>query len=628
MFGIGVTNPSYKTEIVKGKSMHESIFTRAEEIAEGLYPHQIEGIAFLLGRRRALLADDMGLGKTRQSVIAMVEAEGEGPYLVICPASIKRNWAREIEIVFPDAEPAIVGPAVLPPTDYCGWIIVNYELLGKNLDQLLAFDWKGIVFDEAHYLKNYQSQRSQNASKLVKAIKRDLVVHALTGTPMTSRPRDLFPLLQILGHPLGKSFLSFAKRYCDAYQGDFGLVADGASNIEELTVQLHGVMLRRTKDEVLDLPPKMRTWMDVELHPYAIQHFNRLVQEFISKFDTPEAIDGISEPVGLSSERRDELDDSIDTTDLGTGMGRITQVRRAIAFVKCRHTIKFVENALEQGEKVIIFTSFLNTMQRFQRHFKDRAVYVSGEVPVHERQNRVDRFQNDDDIKLFIANMHIAGVGINLTAARQIVFNDLDWVPANHWQAEDRAYRIGQTGTVNVTYMIATGTVDSFVKTVLETKAALMDSIVEGSILIPDGEAALQLDVLSELKRMMNALSGHAAEVEASALLDVLEKASDAYLEENASHLQEATRAQLHPYSEEAIRTLAQVLAGPERNVYHAESSSQKGKFYTLEVVGVDVTCDCPGFTHRGSCRHVRPLKSALVAGHPLPKGYKEISSD
>ena len=120
--------------------------------------------------------------------------------------------------------------------------------------------------------------------------------------------------------------------------------------------------------------------------------------------------------------------------------------------------------------------------------------------------------------------MHIAGVGINLTAARQVVFNDLDWVPANHWQAEDRAYRIGQTGTVNVTYMIATGTVDSFVKTVLETKAALMDSIVEGSILIPGGEAALQLDVLSELKRMMNALSVQTTKLKESELHDVLQK--------------------------------------------------------------------------------------------------------
>lgn len=606
--------------------MQEISVKRAEEIAEGLFPHQVEGIAFLLGRRRALLADDMGLGKTRQSIIAMVEAEPEGPYLVICPASIKRNWAREIEIVFPDVEPAIIGPAPLPSTDHNGWVIINYEILGKNLDQLLAFDWKGVVFDEAHYLKNYQSQRSKNGAKLVESIENDPVVHALTGTPMTSRPRDLFPLLQILNHPLGKSFYSFAKRYCEAYQGDFGLVADGASNIEELTVQLHGVMLRRTKDEVLDLPPKVRTWMDVELHPYAIQHYNRLVQEFLSKFETPEAIAGLPESLGLSSEQSEELDESIDTTDLGTGMGRITQVRRAIAFVKCRHTIKFVENALEQGEKVIIFTSFINTMQRFQKYFKDRAVYVSGAVPVNERLDRVDRFQNDDNIRLFVANMHIAGVGINLTAARQVVFNDLDWVPANHWQAEDRAYRIGQTGTVNVTYMIANGTVDSFVKTVLETKAALMDAIVEGSIMVPGGEAALQLDVLSELKRMMNALSVQPNKIEESNIHDVLQKAGDVYLEENTSHLQEATRKQLRPYSEEAIRILAEVLSGPDRSVYHAESSSQKGKFYTLEVVGADITCDCPGFTHRGSCRHVRPLKSALVAGKPLPKGYKEVS--
>ncbi len=606
--------------------MQHSEFKRAEDIAKGLFPHQVEGIAFLLGRRRALLADDMGLGKTRQSVIAMVEAEPVGPYLVICPASIKRNWAREIEIVLPNAEPAIAGPKPLPPTDFQDWVIINYEILGKNLDKLLEFDWKGVVFDEAHYLKNYQSQRSQNGAKLVQSIKNDPVVHALTGTPMTSRPRDLFPILQLVDHALGKSFLSFAKRYCDAYQGDFGLVADGASNIEELTVQLHGIMLRRTKDEVLDLPPKVRTWMDVELHPYAIQHYNRLVQEFLSKFETPEAIGGLPESLELSSESREELDESIDTTDLGSGMGRITQVRRAIAFVKCRHTIKFVENALEQGEKVIIFTSFLNTMQRFRKHFKGRAVYVSGAVPTHERQDRVDRFQNDDDIKLFIANMHIAGVGINLTAARQVVFNDLDWVPANHWQAEDRAYRIGQTGTVNVTYMVANGTIDTFVKTVLETKAALMDSIIEGSILFPGGEAALQLDVLSELKRMMNALSVQTTELKESKIHDVLQKAGDAYLEENASHLQEATRKQLRPYSEEPIRILPQVLSGPQRTVYHAESSSKKGKFYTLEVVGADITCDCPGFTYRGSCRHVRPLKSAIVADKPLPKGYKEVT--
>lgn len=599
---------------------------RAEELAHGLFPHQVEGIAFLLGRRRALLADDMGLGKTRQSILAMVEAEPEGPYLIVCPASIKRNWAREIEIVLPEATTIIVNPAPLPIRDFNEWVIINYELLGKNLEHLLEYDWRGVVFDEAHYLKNYQSKRSKNAAKLVKQIEENPVVYALTGTPMTNRPRDLFPILQLVDHPLGKSFLSFAKRYCDAYQGDFGWVADGASNLDELTVQLHGVMLRRTKDEVLDLPPKVRTWLDVELHPYAIQHYNGLVKEFLSKFDSPDAIYGLPEFLEMSDETRDDLEESIDTTDLGTRMGRITQVRRAIAFIKCRHTIKFVENALEQGEKVIIFTAFLNTMERFNQHFGDRAVYVTGEVPTQKRQDRVDQFQNDENTRLFIANMHIAGVGLNLTAARQVVFNDLDWVPANHWQAEDRAYRIGQTGTVNVTYMIATGTIDSFVKTVLETKAALMEAVVEGSIML-NGDADLQLDVLSELKRMMKAISVDTTDLEESDIHQMLQDAGDTYLEENSSNLKEATQKKLRPYSEEAIRVLAEVLSGPQRSVYQAESSSSKGKFYTLEVIGADITCDCPGFTHRGSCRHVRPLKTALVNDKPLPKGYTEVSS-
>lgn len=606
--------------------MDELSVKRAEELAHGLFPHQVEGIAFLLGRRRALLADDMGLGKTRQSILALVEAEPEGPYLIVCPASIKRNWAREIEIVLPEATTIIVNPAPLPIRDFNEWVIINYELLGKNLDHLLEFDWRGVVFDEAHYLKNYQSQRSKNAAKLVKQIEENPVVHALTGTPMTNRPRDLFPILQLVDHPLGKSFLSFAKRYCEAYQGDFGWVADGASNLDELTVQLHGVMLRRTKDEVLDLPPKVRTWLDVELHPYAIQHYNGLVKEFLSKFESPDAIYELPESLEMSGETRDDLEESIDTTDLGTRMGRITQVRRAIAFIKCRHTIKFVENALEQGEKVIIFTAFLNTMQRFNQHFGDRAVYVTGEVPAQKRQDRVDQFQNDENTRLFIANMHLAGIGINLTAARQVVFNDLDWVPANHWQAEDRAYRIGQTGTVNVTYMIATGTIDSFVKTVLETKAALMEAVVEGSIML-NGDADLQLDVLSELKRMMKTISVDTTNLEESDIHQMLQDAGDTYLEENASNLKEATQKKLRPYSEEAIRILAEVLSGPQRSVYQAESSSSKGKFYTLEVIGADISCDCPGFTHRGSCRHVRPLKTALVNDKPLPKGYTEVSS-
>jgi SWI/SNF-related matrix-associated actin-dependent regulator 1 of chromatin subfamily A len=237
--------------------VHAEALARAQRLAAGLFPHQVEGVAFLLGRRRAILADDMGLGKTRQSITAVREASPDGPWLVVCPASVKGNWAREIAAVRSDDPVAIVGPGPVPASAFRGWVIVNYDILARHVDALRALAWAGLVFDEAHYLKNHTSQRSRMARQLVEHASA-ATVHCLTGTPVTNRPRDLFPLLQVVGHPMARSFLSFAKRYCAAEHNGYGWVTDGASNLDELRVQLHGVMLRRTKDEVLDLPPKIR----------------------------------------------------------------------------------------------------------------------------------------------------------------------------------------------------------------------------------------------------------------------------------------------------------------------------------------------------------------------------------
>ena len=131
---------------------------RATALADGLFPHQVEGLAFLLGRRRAILADDMGLGKTRQSIVAMREAAPEGPWLVVCPASVKRNWQREIHAAIgSDAAVTVVGDAAVPDAAFRGWVIINYDLLKKRVDALLALPWAGLIFDEAHYLKNHTS---------------------------------------------------------------------------------------------------------------------------------------------------------------------------------------------------------------------------------------------------------------------------------------------------------------------------------------------------------------------------------------------------------------------------------------------------------------------------------------
>jgi SWI/SNF-related matrix-associated actin-dependent regulator 1 of chromatin subfamily A len=580
----------------------------AQQLAAGLYPHQVEGLAFLLGRRRSILADDMGLGKTRQSVLALTHAEPDGPWLVVCPASVKRNWEREILIVLPDAETRIVGPGPVPEPGFRGWAIVNYDILKRTLDDLLAHGWRGLVFDEAHYLKNHTSQRSKLATRLVAQTAGDPMVHALTGTPLTNRPRDLFPLLQLVDHSLGRSFLGFAKRYCAAEKNDYDYgywVTAGASNLEELAVQLHGIMLRRNKNEVLDLPPKVRSWIDVDIPEKARERMNEAVRAFFGS--------DVDEP------RRDRRGRRM-------GIGMIQGARRQVAAVKAKHTLEYVQGAVDQGEKVLVFSGFLNPITRFCRHFGDQAVAVTGETPVNERQDLVDRFQQDDDVRVYVGQIHAGGMGVNLTAARQVVFNDLDWVPANHWQAEDRAYRIGQTGSVSVTYMVAGGTIEEFVRTVLERKARIVDDLVEGKSLGAD----LDADVMSELRRMLKKLDARfeslrTGEVTEAELTDVLRAASEEYVQEQAEHLSDEAQAALVPVSEGAIRALATVLSGPRRQVYRIASSRDESVRYTLEVVGADVTCDCKGFHYRGACVHARALKEHLVAGTPVPATYERV---
>src|SRR4030095_13019840 len=151
------------------KEVRDEALRRARALAEGLFPHQIDGVAFLLGRRRSVLPANMALGKTRQSIVALTEAAPNGPYLVVVPASVKRNWEREILAARPDARVAIVGPEAPPARGFDGWVIVNYDILAKHVGGVEGHRWDGIVFDEAHYLKNHTSQRSKLARQLVAA---------------------------------------------------------------------------------------------------------------------------------------------------------------------------------------------------------------------------------------------------------------------------------------------------------------------------------------------------------------------------------------------------------------------------------------------------------------------------
>lgn len=602
--------------------MSREAFTRAALLADGLYPHQVDGLAFLLGRRRAILADDMGLGKTRQSIIAMHEAAPEGPWLVVCPASVKRNWEREISLALgEETEVAVLPGRSVPGAGYRGWVVVNYDILKNHAWPLERLPWGGLIFDEAHYLKNHTSQRSKLARGLVEKAPGDPAIHCLTGTPLTNRPRDLFPLLQLVKHPLGRSFYTFANRYCGAYNNGYGLVSDGASNLGELALQLQGVMLRRTKDEVLDLPPKIRTWLDLEVPlGTAAAEIRRVVEMLVES----------------SLRQREGGDRAVSDRSAGRDRTRLiaqlTKARQKLAVAKVKQTIDFVQSAIEQGEKVIVFSGFEDPVRKIAAAFEEQAVVLTGSTRSDERQTLVDRFQNDPQVKVFVANLVAGGVGLNLTAATQVVFNDLDWVPANHWQAEDRAYRIGQNRIVQVTYMVANGTVDGFVKQALELKSKIVSSVV-------DGEAVEvgQGDILRDLEEMLRLMSPGLADASLAGpdaderrerdpdwAQSVLEAAAEKLRERYAADGEpdeagaggrsirdggsSGTGAR-SPLSADVIEALAKALAGPRSQVREFPSSRDPRKVYRVTVHGADAECTCPGFEYRGTCKHVIEVK-------------------
>ncbi|HVH57504.1 MAG TPA: SNF2-related protein [Vicinamibacterales bacterium] len=635
----------------------DTAFRKAYALADGLFPHQVEGVAFLLGRRRAILADDMGLGKTRQAIVSLQHLAPNGPYLVVCPASVKRNWAREIEQVIPDASIVVIDGSAPVDLTHRGtsspgppytlarggpmphsarvarslrslaarfdsqagtatWVIVNYDVLGRHRDALEECDWAALVFDEAHYLKNHMSARSKLARGLTDSAStktpHPLIVQLLTGTPLTSRPRDLFVLLQLVGHPLGRSFLAFAKRYCAAEKGEFGWKTGGASNIDELTVQLHGVMLRRSKDDVLALPPKLRAWVPVTVPATTGARAIKKVLALLT---------------GKSDERLGPVSKATDPRKRGRLLAFLVEARQALAIAKTSATLDFVRGAIEQGEKVIVFSCFDDPIQKLAREFGSSAVVLTGKTPGSTRQTIVDLFQHDDDVGVLLANIIAGGTGLNLTAATQVVFNDLDWVPTNHWQAEDRAYRIGQTRTVNVTYFVAQDTIDDFVHAVLETKAALVAAIVEGEA-IAEGAGG---DVLDELQRALHSLSSDVA-FDGSANDELVGRLVQEASEDFRTRHEVDQRGAVSlrgPTDVEAFRRalerLVRVLSGTPSKRFRIASTSHEGLDYEVVVADADVTCTCPGFEYRGQCRHARDVKAALASGQEVPAPYAEV---
>ena len=533
-----------------------------------LYPHQVTGVEFLARRGRAILGDDMGLGKTRQAIIALKESAPAGVFLVICPASLKLNWAREIRLVDPDARIEVLGVSGYEHPQP-QWVIVNYDLLARNADRLRKVAWTGVALDEAHFIKN-ASQRSSQALKTLGAsedkragVTGPRLVFLLTGTPMPNRPRDLFNLLRAVGHPAARSFISFARQYCGAYRNNYGWVTDGASNLSELNLLLREVMLRRKKDEVLDLPPKIRTWVPVQMTGDAAWNAN---EGFLSWFAASDA----SRP---------------NDTEF---LARITKLRVTLHKAKHAACAERIKDVVASGQKVIVFTSYTEGITRHKKTLGDQAVTITGADNAKQRMEAMDAFQNDPNVTVALCNLIAGGVGLNLTAATHVIFQDLDWVPANHLQAEDRCYRIGQDKQVTVEYLLAHGTLDKYIARLLEAKLKLIQAVESDEALDASIVKALQ----EELTRLGPALMQESKAARASG--------------------QEGARLDIIG---EMVAALPQDAPLLESGSWEFPSSKDPRKSYRVTFGrGGHLQCTCPGFEYRGECKHVRDVRKTALA--------------
>lgn len=407
-----------------------------------LLDHQPAGIWHLLSANSALLADDMGLGKTRQAVVAGHLVEGRGCVLVVCPANLSINWAREIAAVDSTAHVQILGRDGVRSEPE--WLVSSYERLGEVVQAINEgrLQPRAVFFDEAHSVLQPSAARTLNAFLVAQKVPRR---YPLTATPILNRIVELHTLLRLSGHPLGDmDRIEFAREFSASREARLAL----AQRVSEW-------MLRRPKS-VLGLEPKVQDPRWLQLSPAQAESYRRI------------AADGSA-----------------------TALAKIGRLRQQLERFKADWLISTVA-ALDAGDKTLIMCEFQDTVDYLAEEFAKagiRAVTYMGKHSPTRKQAAIDAFQTDPQVRLFIGTTKAAGVGHNLTAANFVMFASLPWTAALKRQAEDRAWRHGQTRSVTVLVPLFGGTIDEQAMALIEHKAAIEQDLLQDPV-----AAVLELD--------------------------------------------------------------------------------------------------------------------------------------
>uniref|UniRef100_A0A0X3P1Z3 SWI/SNF-related matrix-associated actin-dependent regulator of chromatin subfamily A-like protein 1 n=3 Tax=Schistocephalus solidus TaxID=70667 RepID=A0A0X3P1Z3_SCHSO len=401
----------------------------------------------------------MGLGKTLQGLAIAAAFRSEWPLLIVTPSSVRFTWREQIlrwlggplnihrsDIDVVCSARAFTTDDYLNPRQGPSLItVLSYDLLSRCAAKLSEFPPFGVVImDESHFLKNFKTARTKAAMPMLKAAKRVIL---LTGTPALSRPVELFPQITAVRPSLFKGgFHEFGLRYCAAKENPWGWDYSGCSNMQELQIILEAtIMIRRVKSDVLSqLPPKRREVV-------------------------------ILDPSLIKSASIKHLECKMSAVELKAleKHGELLRYFKETSRVKLSAVEQYVSDLLEADRKFIVFAHHVEMLDAIHRLLDSKSVRfirIDGKTPSDQRQVVCERFQLEEACKVALLSITAAGTGINLTAATLVVFAELFWNPGILIQAEDRAYRIGQQDSVNVRYLLAEGTADDHIWTLVKTK--------------------------------------------------------------------------------------------------------------------------------------------------------------
>lgn len=469
-----------------------------------LMRHQARLIeAVRAGHRSFLLADEPGLGKTAQALMAANVAQAF-PLLVVVPNVVKTNWAREVQRWIPQRSSTVVHGDGDDLDAFADVIIVNYEILDRHVGWLGRFGFKGMVVDEAHFIKNATSQRSRHVQALatsIRAVTPKALMMALTGTPLINQIEDFRMIWKFLGwiddkKPLGELMVKLEETGLTPV--DPGFFAEARRCVIDM-----GIVRRKKVDVAADIPARRIADIPVELddeYGRSIQASERaLIGRLVERYRRVAAAREVP-PVGVDAElvrlvAQSELEESKGSTNGDNVFTLVRRIGTAKAVLAADYTAQLARNV----GKVVFFAKHIDVMDAAEAHFASAglsSVSVRGDQSTKARQEAIDAFTNDEDVAVIVCSLSAAGVGLNLQAASNVVLAELSWTSAEQTQAIDRVHRIGQELPVTAWRILAAQTIDARIADLIDSKAGLAARALDGSDEVLSQEGTVQLQAL------------------------------------------------------------------------------------------------------------------------------------